>query len=134
MPSSNDQYAERYALFENERTRPARDLIAAIPNQNVARAVDLGCGLGNSTEVLVQKFPKAKVFGIDSAPDMIKTARSRLPHVDFEQNDIAAWNGHGFYDVILANGSLQWVPNHAALLPHLLGKLTAKGCLAVQVP
>jgi trans-aconitate 2-methyltransferase len=120
--------------FEDERTRPARDLVAAIPTANVSRAIDLGCGPGNSTEVLLARYPTAAIAGIDSAEDMILKARKRLPRVSFQLADIATWAASGPYDVILANASLHWVPSHDVLLPRLVEALSPGGSLAVQVP
>ena len=74
-----DWSAADYRRFEDERTRPARDLLAQVPAQRVAAAVDLGCGPGNSTELLRARFPEARLVGIDSSPDMIAAARRRLP-------------------------------------------------------
>ena len=126
--------ARQYTSFEQERTRPVRDLVAAIPDVAVRRAVDLGCGPGNSTEVLAARFPAAEVSGLDSSPDMIDAARQRLPRLRFELADIQAWDAPGPFDVVLANASLQWVPDHAALMPRLVAKLASGGCLAVQIP
>ncbi|WP_338879677.1 trans-aconitate 2-methyltransferase [Achromobacter veterisilvae] len=126
--------AKQYSAFENERTRPVRDLVAALPNQEVKRAVDLGCGPGNSTEVLAARYPDAELTGLDNSDDMIQAARKRLPALRFELADIAAWNPPQSYDVILANASLQWVPDHDTLYPRLVGKLAPGGSLAVQTP
>ncbi|MCY1213032.1 Trans-aconitate 2-methyltransferase [compost metagenome] len=126
--------AQQYSAFENERTRPVRDLVAALPNQEVKRAVDLGCGPGNSTEVLAARYPDAELTGMDNSDDMIQAARKRLPALRFELADIAAWNPPQSYDVILANASLQWVPDHETLYPRLVGKLAPGGSLAVQTP
>lgn len=126
--------AQLYSQFEQERTRPARDLVAAIPNQHVHHAVDLGCGPGNSTAVLLQRYPSAQATGLDSAEDMLHSARQRLPAVNFSRADIASWNPQQSYDVILANASLQWLDDHQTLYPHLLSKLTPGGSLAVQTP
>ena len=129
-----DWSAERYSRFEDERTRPARDLVDRIPTERAARTVDLGCGPGNSTELLVRRYPEAAALGLDSSPDMLAAARARLPGVRFEREDISRWAEPGPFEVILANASLQWVPDHAALLPKLMAKLAAGGSLAVQVP
>ncbi len=126
--------AAQYTKFEAERSRPMRDLLAQLPAEGVRTAADLGCGPGNSTELLQARYPDAAIVGIDSSPDMIEAARRRLPNVRFEIDDIATWTETGSFDVILANASLQWVPDHASLLPRLLGKLAPDGRLAVQVP
>jgi trans-aconitate 2-methyltransferase len=126
--------ARQYSTFEQERTRPVRDLVAAIPTQEVRLAVDLGCGPGNSTEVLAARYPEATVTGLDSSGDMIAAAKQRLPDMAFELADIAGWNPSQSFDVILANASLQWLPEHQNLYPRLAGRLTPGGSLAIQTP
>lgn len=126
--------ARQYARFEDERTRPVRDLVAAIPRDDVRTAVDLGCGPGNSTEVLAARYPAATVRGLDSSADMIRAARERLPGIAFELADIAGWQAPTPMDIILANASLQWLPDHASLYPRLVAQLREGGCLAVQTP
>jgi len=126
--------AAQYSRFEAERTRPVRDLVAAIPLQQVQRAVDLGCGPGNSTEVLLQRYPSAHITGLDSDADMVRAARERLPQTPFAQADIGQWNADTPQDVILANAALQWLPDHATLYPHLAAQLADGGCLAIQTP
>jgi trans-aconitate 2-methyltransferase len=126
--------ALQYSTFENERTRPVRDLVAALPERDVRLAVDLGCGPGNSTEVLTRRFPDATVTGLDSSQDMVDAARKRLPHIGFEVADIGSWAPAQRYDVILANASLQWLPDHATLYPRLVGQLADGGSLAIQTP
>ena len=129
-----DWSARQYTTFEDERTRPVRDLVAAIPTRQVRRAVDLGCGPGNSTEVLAAASPDAAVTGVDNSSDMLAAARKRLPAVRFELADLATWDPPEAWDVVLSNAALQWVPDHAALLPRLAGRLAPGGSLAVQVP
>ena len=126
--------AKQYSMFEQQRTRPVRDLVAAIPDGEGRSAVDLGCGPGNSTEVLAERFAQAVVTGMDSSDDMLVDARKRLPALNFELADIGAWNPAQTFDVILANASLQWLPDHATLYPHLVSQLTPGGTLAVQTP
>jgi trans-aconitate 2-methyltransferase len=126
--------ARQYVAFEDERTRPARDLLAAIPTAEARSVVDIGCGPGNSTELLVQRFPGAKISGLDSSPDMIEAARKRLPQLQFEVAQIDRWADEGPFDVIFANAVLQWLPDHATLLPALASKLASGGSLAIQMP
>ncbi|WP_424135917.1 trans-aconitate 2-methyltransferase [Roseomonas chloroacetimidivorans] len=126
--------AKQYVAFEDERTRPVRDLVHAIPGREARAVVDIGCGPGNSTEVLADRFPGAVVSGMDSSPDMIAAARKRLPDLRFEVASIESWEDQGPFDAILANAVLQWVPDHATLLPRLIGKLAPGGSLAVQMP
>jgi len=126
--------ATQYTKFEDERNRPIKDLLANIPAGPVATAVDIGCGPGNSTELLQAKYPDATITGMDSSADMIEAARKRLPQIGFEVADISAWPDTGPYDVILSNAVLQWVPDHDRLMPALIAKLAPGGHLAVQMP
>ncbi|BAN25673.1 trans-aconitate 2-methyltransferase [Caballeronia insecticola] len=131
---SADWQARQYTLFEEERTRPVRDLLNAAQAATARTAIDLGCGPGNSTETLLDYAPDARVTGVDNSRDMIDAAKKRLPHVDFALADISAWNAPGPYDLILANAALQWVPDHETLFPALVAKLAPGGRLAVQMP
>jgi trans-aconitate 2-methyltransferase len=124
----------QYTKFEAERNRPVRDLLAQIPTAKVSSAVDIGCGPGNSTELLQERFPEAVITGMDSSVDMLDAARKRLPDIQFEIGDIGAWRNPGPFDVILANAALHWVPDHESLLPALIAKLAPGGSLAVQIP
>ena len=134
QPSSPVWSAQQYTAFEDERTRPARDLVAAIPLVDVRRAVDLGCGPGNSTEILAARCPEAEVHGVDTSADMIEAARQRMPGTRFDLADIATWAASAPYGIILANAVLQWLPGHETLLPKLVNMLEAGGSLAVQMP
>jgi trans-aconitate 2-methyltransferase len=126
--------AAQYLKFENERTRPVRDLVQRIPLARVETAADIGCGPGNSTEVLRERYPSARILGLDSSPDMIQAARERLPDIRFEVTDIRQWRPKDPLDVILANAVLQWIPDHETLLPALIARLKPGGALAVQMP
>jgi trans-aconitate 2-methyltransferase len=126
--------AAQYVTFEDERTRPVRDLLATLPIIEARSAIDLGCGPGNSTEVLAARFPNAAVRGLDSSPDMIAMARRRLPEVQFAIGGIEGWNDAGPFDVILANAVLHWLHDHATLMPALVGRLAVGGGLAIQMP
>ncbi len=126
--------AAQYVAFEAERTRPVRDLLAAVPTAAARAVVDLGCGPGNSTELLAARFPDALVSALDGSAEMAAAARARLPGVAVEVGRIEDWAAPGPFDVILANASLHWVADHAALLPRLAGRLAAGGSLAAQMP
>ncbi|KTT14619.1 trans-aconitate 2-methyltransferase [Pseudacidovorax intermedius] len=124
-----------YRRYEDERTRPAAELLARVPLASARRVVDLGCGPGNSTELLARRFPEAQVLGVDNAEPMLADARKRLPEARFELGDIARWQPAGEApDLIYANAALQWVPGHEQLLPRLFGLLAPGGVLAVQMP
>jgi trans-aconitate 2-methyltransferase len=126
--------AKQYLAFDDERTRPARDLVAALPDIEARAIVDVGCGPGNSTEVLAARFPDAEILGLDSSPDMIAAARRRVPRAQFSIGRIEGWTDGGPFDVILANAVLHWIPNHRSLLPELVAKLATGGALAIQMP
>jgi trans-aconitate 2-methyltransferase len=123
-----------YRRFEDERTRPARDLLARVPLESARLVYDLGCGPGNSTELLVERFDSARVVGLDNSPAMIESAKRRLPGTDFELADVSQWQPSQAPDVIYSNATLQWVPGHASLVPRLFSLLAPGGVLAVQMP
>jgi trans-aconitate 2-methyltransferase len=129
-----DWSARQYLKFEDERTRPPRDLLAQVPLQNPRLVVDLGCGPGNSTELLVARFPQSEIIGLDSSPDMLRKARERLPGVTFVEADIATWTADPRPDLLFANASFQWIPNQTQVLRRLLEALPPGGVLAVQMP
>ncbi|MFS8036776.1 trans-aconitate 2-methyltransferase [Xanthobacter sp. AM11] len=132
MPA--DWNARQYLKFEDERTRPARDLLAQVPLADAAFVVDLGCGPGNSTQLLAERFPGARLMGLDTSPAMLEAARARLPNARFALADAGTLALDAPADLIFANAVLQWVPDHAALLPRLMGLLAPGGVLAVQMP
>lgn len=128
-----------YRQFEDERTRPAAELLARVPlADDAAYVIDLGCGPGNSTELLARRFPRAHVLGVDNSESMLADARQRLPAASFEWGDISQWQAQPWQgrkpDLIYANAALQWVGGHETLLPRLLAMLAPGGVLAVQMP
>jgi trans-aconitate 2-methyltransferase len=125
---------DQYLKFGGERTQPSRDLIARVPLTAPRRIVDLGCGPGNSTEMLARRWPEAEVTGVDSSPEMLVQARRDYPDKRWIEADIAAWSSAGAHDLVFSNAALQWVPDHATLFPALLDALPAGGVLAVQMP
>src|SRR5581483_3312402 len=126
--------AGQYARFEDERSRPAVELLARVPVASPRHAVDLGCGPGNSTELLVARYPGAAVSGLDSSPDMLAAARQRLPGIAFVEADIARWQPEPGTDLLFANAAFQWVPDPRRVIVRLLQSLPAGGALAFQVP
>lgn len=123
-----------YTRFEDERTRPAAELLARVPLAAPRGAVDLGCGPGNSTALIARRYPEAALLGVDTSEAMLASARLRLPGVAFAAGDAAVWTPERAPDLIYANAALQWVPDHASLLPRLFGLLAPGGVLAVQMP
>lgn len=143
MPESAPSPAQRpsaawdpaqYLRFADERLRPALDLLARVPLTTPTEVVDLGCGAGNVTEILHQRFPTAAVSGIDGSAAMLEKARAAAPDCRFEQADFTTWAPRTTPDLIYSNAALQWVGGHAALFPRLMGLLAPGGVLAVQMP
>ena len=125
---------DRYRRFETERTQPAIDLLSRVRHTSAKLVVDLGCGPGNSTELLAARFPEANVIGIDTSPAMIETAQARLPRCQFAVADLGSWRPETPPDLLFANAVLQWLPDHETLLPRLMTHLAPGGTLAVQMP
>jgi trans-aconitate 2-methyltransferase len=126
--------AGQYLRFSDERTLPARDLAARIDLPPARRIVDLGCGPGNSTAVLRERWPDAAITGLDSSAELLETARHDHPGIAFITGDIAEWAPAEPYDLVFSNAALQWVPDHERLLPRLMAAAAPAGALAVQMP
>jgi trans-aconitate 2-methyltransferase len=122
-----------YLRFERERTLPCRDLVNRI-ELNPSRIVDLGCGPGNSTAVLVERWPSAKITGVDSSPEMLQTARTSSLGVEWELADIREWTPAERFDLAFSNAAFQWIPDHERLLVRLFGTVEDGGALAFQIP
>lgn len=105
-----------------------------MPLRAPRRVFDLGCGPGNSTEVLRQRYPNAEIVGIDSSPDMLAKARERLPGVSFVKADLRTWSPPADADLFYSNATFQWIPDHIPVLQRLLQALPEGGALAVQMP
>ena len=124
----------RYLTFGDERLRPARDLLARVPLEAPARIADLGCGPGNATELLAQRWPDAAILGVDSAPEMLERARKSGIEAEWVEADLARWAPDQPFDLIYANAVLQWLDDHERLFPRLMGFLRPGGALALQMP
>jgi trans-aconitate 2-methyltransferase len=127
---------EQYLKFASERTRPCHDLAGQVFVSNPRCVIDLGCGPGNSTEVLAARWPEAEIVGLDSSAQMIAAARSSQPARTWIQQDIAEWaaTSGGKFDVVFSNAAIQWLSDHGTLLPRLLERVESGGALAIQVP
>jgi len=132
--AAEDWSAKQYLKFADERTRPPRDLLAQVPLDSPKRVVDLGCGPGNSTELLIERFPHAHVIGIDSSLDMLRQARKQLPGCAFVEGDLSTWMPEPGTELLFGNAVFHWVPDHLRVLARLLQSLPTGGVLAVQMP
>jgi len=126
---------DRYLTYADERGRPFVDLLARVGAEAPAEVADLGCGPGNLTRLLVDRWPAARVRGLDSSPEMVEAARRDVPGVEFAVSDLREWARSGDRaDVVLSNATLQWLPDHLELLPTLAERVRPGGWLAFQVP
>ena len=123
-----------YRRFEGERTRPAMDLLSRVGIDDPKRVVDLGCGPGNSTEILRARYRDAAIVAVDNSPAMVDAGRVRVPSATFELGDAGAWSPEQPVDLMFANAVFHWLPDHASLLPRLATRIAPGGCLAFQVP
>jgi trans-aconitate 2-methyltransferase len=121
-----------YLTFADQRGRPFFDLLSRVGGENPRRVVDLGCGPGNLTVSLAQRWPDAMVEAVDSSPEMVQAARER--GIDAHVGDVRAWTPEPDTDVVLSNATLQWVPEHAEMLVSWAGQLAAGSWIAMQVP
>ncbi len=129
----------QYHKFSDHRRRPAIELLARVPPAEPALVVDLGCGSGEITRLMAERWPGAAVQGIDNSRDMLERARSgdsggAAARIEWIEADIAAWSPPSPPGLLYANASLQWVDGHDALFPRLFRSLAPGGVLAVQMP
>lgn len=123
-----------YDAFAQARSRPARDLAAAIAYASPETVVDVGCGSGLSTAELRSRWPHATILGFDTSRAMVDTARARVPTAEFQVEDARAWTPHRPVDVIFSNAVLHWIPDVEPTLHRLVAPLEPGGVLAFQVP
>jgi trans-aconitate 2-methyltransferase len=132
MPSWDPAIYERYKAY---RDRPALDLLLRLPaDLDPAEIWDLGCGTGEHAALLARRHPHARVHGLDSSPEMMDQARARDVAVDWQAGDIGQFAPKQPVDLIFTNAALQWLPDHASLIPRLAGRLAPGGVFACQVP
>jgi trans-aconitate 2-methyltransferase len=131
----SDWKPDSYLKFKNERTQPAIDLVTRIQLNAPGRIIDIGCGPGNSTAVLKERWPDSDIIGLDSSAAMIRTAKDTHKDITWIAADAAGdLSPLGSFDLVFSNAALQWVPDHHVLLPKLFNMLRASGVLAAQVP
>lgn len=124
---------QQYLAYADERGRPFVELIARVGADAPDRVVDLGCGPGNLTRLLAERWPGARVTGVDASAAMLERARA-IDGIEWELADARAWTPPAPLDVLVSNATLQWIPGHLELLPRLIGMLAPGGWFAMQVP
>jgi trans-aconitate 2-methyltransferase len=123
-----------YLRYGDERARPFGDLLTRVGAAEPREVVDLGCGPGHLTAGLHERWPAARIVGLDSSAEMIERATALGCGVDFKVTDVYDWVPGAAVDVVLANAVLQWVPGHQGLLRRWVGELGSGRWLAFQVP
>jgi trans-aconitate 2-methyltransferase len=127
----------QYLKFRDERTQPSIDLVSRVRLDSPAAILDLGCGPGNSTEVLHQRWPMARITGLDNSEEMIAKAKSSHDWGAWVCADAASLGGgadRASWDLVFSNAVLQWMPDHERVVTSLFGLVKPGGALAVQVP
>ncbi len=130
----NEWNPASYLKYENERTQPAYDLVSRIDIASPAHIIDIGCGPGNSTRVLREKWPHAQITGLDSSKEMIEKAQQAYPQETWILADVGEWKTNDTYDLVFSNAAIQWLPYHEVLIRQLWAMVNKRGALAVQVP
>ena len=126
--------SEQYTKFEKERTQPSIDLINRLDIQPKT-VLDIGCGPGNSTNQLYERFPDANILGIDNSDNMLCKARNSYPQLRFVNCFIPdELDRLDSFDLIFSNACLHWIPEHSSLYGRLMSCLNEGGVLAVQMP
>ncbi len=124
----------QYLKFADQRLRPAIDLLNRIDVDDPADIVDLGAGAGNVTRMLKERWPDARVTGVDDSQEMLDKAAAVAPEIRWERADLASWRPPKPADIIYSNAALHWLDGHERLFPALLSSVAPGGVLAVQLP
>jgi trans-aconitate 2-methyltransferase len=124
----------QYSKFADHRLQPAVDLLNRINLDSPKIVYDLGAGTGNVTELLANRWPEARIIGIDNSEEMLREAAKRAPNIEWEVGDIGKWQPAQPADLIFSNAALHWTTTHAAVFPRLALSLAYEGVLAVQMP
>ncbi|WP_461174790.1 trans-aconitate 2-methyltransferase [Arthrobacter sp. Z1-9] len=127
----------KYVQFGDYRDRPFFDLTGRVHADSPVQVVDLGCGPGNLTATLAERWPEADVVGLDSSPDMLAKAEGVAqgrPSLRFDLMDIAEWMPTAETGVVVSNAALQWVPGHQDMMRSWLAGLRPGSWFAMQVP
>lgn len=126
---------EQYNRFKNERSQPFLDLMKLIQARKQSRAIDLGCGTGELTNLLFEDFQIKDLVGMDSSEAMLEKSKAYVKKgLSFEKGDIETYRPEAPFDLIISNAALQWTADHERLLPKILSWVTPGGEIAIQMP
>ena len=126
--------ANQYLRFVDHQLRPALELLERIPLESPTLIYDLGCGTGNVTRIISERWPAAIVYGLDNSKEMLAKAATESAKVRWVEGDVKDWRPSDPPDLIYSNATLHWVDGHRELFPRLAGFLKPGGSLAVQMP
>ncbi len=132
--SSRGWNPNQYLRFSDHRLRPAIELLARIPLESPKLIFDLGCGTGNVTRIIAQRWHSAQVYGLDNSTEMLQKAQQQAGTIHCIEADIENWTPDEAPDLIFSNAALHWVERHQDLFPRLAKFVSPGGCLAVQMP
>ncbi|HEX2919600.1 MAG TPA: methyltransferase domain-containing protein [Bacteroidales bacterium] len=130
----NDWNPAQYLKFDKERLQPSIDLVARIDYIDPAKIIDIGCGPGNSTQVLLNRWPGSKIVGADNSQAMIKRAKEDYPEQKWILFDAGIDLIDDKFDIVFSNATIQWIPDHGSLIQRFSEMLIDNGVLAVQLP
>jgi len=135
MEQGKDWNPELYLKYRNERTQPSIDLIGKIEIGFQPKSIlDIGCGPGNSSQAILQRWPNAMLTGIDNSVNMIEKAKTSYPNNIWIVADASKYTSNTKYDIVFSNATIQWIPNHEDLFNKLFNLTNNGGVLAIQVP
>lgn len=132
--SKKDWNPDLYLKYDKERIQPSIDLVSRIKTENPAKIIDIGCGPGNSTQILSERWPDSQITGVDNSQAMIDKARNDYPNQDWRLLDAGKDKITDKFDIVFSNATIQWIPNHFELLKKFKDILTDKGLIAIQLP
>jgi len=132
--SGKDWNPELYLKFNKERIQPSIDLVSRIDFDHPLNIIDIGCGPGNSTQILTQRWPESKVTGVDNSAAMIERAKLDFPDQEWKLLDAGKDEIKGKFDIVFSNAAIQWIPKHYELLAKFKSILSDQGVVAIQLP
>jgi trans-aconitate 2-methyltransferase len=124
----------QYLKFSDHRIRPALELLERVNVDSPRLIYDLGCGSGNITKIISNRWHSATIFGLDNSDEMLAKASTEKSKIQWIKNSIENWSPDELADLIYSNSTLHWINRHEELFPKLLSSLKQGGCLAIQMP